>query len=256
MKRTMLYFGSFNPIHKGHIALAEYVLQQGLCDCVVLVVSPQNPMKQESSLLPELTRFEMAEIACRESMLPGQIQPSAVEFLLDKPSYTINTLRFLQENNGREMEFSILIGADNLENFHKWKEAETILANYKIYVYPRSGYSSESTLPNIHFLANAPLFDCSSTDIRSAIANGRDVSAMLSTGVLEYIKNNRLFRPDGEIAELKREGVEYFRRNEWGNALNSFRKALEKNPEETEAQEYIKMIEEILAFRYKDIYNP
>ena len=256
MKRTMLYFGSFNPIHKGHIALAEYVLGEGLCDSVALVVSPQNPMKRESSLLPELTRFEMAETACRESKYPDLIQPSAVEFLLERPSYTINTLRFLEGNNGSEMEFSILMGADNIENFHKWKEAETILANYKIYVYPRTGHTTENMPSNVHFLADAPVFDCSSTDIRNALVNGRDASDKLSTGVLEYIRKNGLFPACNEIAELKERGIGSFRRNEWGNALNTFRKVLEINPDDTEAKEYIKMIEEILAFRYKDIYNP
>ena len=255
-KRTMLYFGSFNPIHKGHIALAEYVLQEGLCDSVALVVSPQNPMKRDMSLLPELTRFEMAEIACRESRFPERIQPSAVEFLLERPSYTINTLRFLEENNGNDMEFSILMGADNIENIHKWKEAEAILNGYKIYVYPRSGYSSEERLPNVTALVNAPVFDCSSTDIRNALINGRDASEMLAEGVSEYIKKNGLFPLNEEIAELKEKGVGCFRRNEWGEALNSFRKVLALNPDDKEAKEYIKMVEEILAFRYKDIYNP
>lgn len=253
MKRTMLYFGSFNPVHRGHIALAEHVLRKGLCDNVVLVVSPQNPMKQESTLLPELTRFEMAEIACRESAFPDAIMPSAVEFLLDKPSYTINTLRFLQQNNGSEMRFSILMGADNIEKFHLWREADAILADYEIYVYPRKGCDGGELLQKVHYLADAPLFDCSSTDIRNALAHGRDVSAMLPAGVLDYIRRNGLFP---QTADRKAEGVEHYRRNEWGAALNAFRAAVRENPDDAESQEYIKMIEEILAFRYKDIYNP
>ena len=256
-KRTMLYFGSFNPIHKGHIALAEYVLQCGLCDCVVLVVSPLNPLKNEDSLLPELTRFEMAEAACLKSGYPTQIMPSAVEFLLDKPSYTINTLRFLEENNGGEMQFSILMGADNIENFHKWKEADTILAGYDIYVYPRAGYSSDKYDGRVHFLADAPLFECSSTAIRNALRNGEDASEWLSKEVIDYIKAHNLFpNCSNETSQLKEEGRAHFRKNEWGNALNAFRKTTALNPDDTEALEYIKMIEEILAFRYKDIYNP
>lgn len=253
----MLYFGSFNPVHKGHIALAEYVVERGLCDTVVLVVSPQNPMKRESSLLPEMTRFEMAETACRESKYPDRIQASAVEFLLEKPSYTINTLRFLEENNGSEMRFSILMGADNIENFHRWREYETILDRYEIWVYPREGYSAEEYEGKVHMLEDAPLFDCSSTEIRNALRNGRDVSGQLSAGVCDYIIKNRLFpRIDNETGPLKEQGRTHYGRNEWGAALNAFRKVLEINPDDAEAREYTAMIEEILAFRYKDIYNP
>lgn len=255
----MLYFGSFNPVHRGHLALAEYVLRQGLCDSVALVVSPHNPTKEEGSLLPELARFEMAEIACRESAFPEAIQASAVEFLLPRPSYTINTLRFLQENNGADMRFSILMGADNIEIFHKWREYEAILEQYDIYVYPRSGYSAEKYADKVHFLADAPIFDCSSTDIRKAIAEGRDVSQMLTAGVAEHIRKNGFYSrgtEEGEFAELKAKGLGHFRRNEWGEALNAFRKVLKYRPGDTESAEYVKMIEEILEFRYKDIYNP
>lgn len=258
MKRAMLYFGSFNPIHKGHVALAEHVLDKGLCDNVALIVSPHNPTKDEGSLLPEFTRFEMAEIACKESRYPADIQPSAVEFLLPRPSYTINTLRFLQENNGRDTSFSILMGADNIEIFHKWREHEAILAEYPIYVYPRTGYTADKYSEIVHFLADAPTFDCSSTDIRRTLKEGGDASSMLSAGVLDYIKKNRLFATESssELSALKAEGVEHFRRNEWGNALNAFRKALSIDADDTESREYVKMIEEILEFRYKDIYNP
>lgn len=256
-RRTMLYFGSFNPVHKGHIALAEYVLREGLCDMVALVVSPQNPHKVQRTLLPELTRFEMAEKACAESEYPMQIQPSAVEFLLEKPSYTINTLRFLEENNGRDSEFSILMGADNLETLDTWREAETIMENYKIYVYPREGCATESRHPNITFLTDAPMFDCSSTEIRNALRKGRDVSEWLSDGVRDYIAANGLFPCiESQTEPLMAAGVEHYRRNEWGAALNKFRGVLEINPDDTEAREYVRMIEEILAFRYTDIYNP
>lgn len=111
MKRVMLYFGSFNPVHRGHIALAEYVVGQGLCDEAVLVVSPQSPYKQAAELAPEMDRFEMAEIACAASKYPERIKPSVVEFLLPKPSYTIDTLCYLKENFGSGMQFSILMAA-------------------------------------------------------------------------------------------------------------------------------------------------
>ena len=127
MKRVMLYFGSFNPIHKGHIALAEYAVEKGLCDELVLVVSPQSPYKQAEELAPEMDRFEMAEAACAASRYPDRIKPSVVEFLLPKPSYTIDTLRYLAENHGADMEFSILMGADQIERLDGWKEYDRIL---------------------------------------------------------------------------------------------------------------------------------
>ena len=114
MKRVALYFGSFNPIHKGHIALAEWVVEQGLCDELIFIVSPQNPLKEQKELAPEFSRYEMCEMACQASRYPDRIKVSAVEFVLEKPSYTINTLRYLRENFGAEMQFSILLGADNV----------------------------------------------------------------------------------------------------------------------------------------------
>ena len=111
----MLYFGSFNPIHNGHIALAEYVIEQGLCDMVTLIISPQSPYKLEAEQVAELARFEMAELACQGSKYPDRITPSAIEMLLEKPSYTINTLRYLEEVAGDRMEFSILMGGINLK---------------------------------------------------------------------------------------------------------------------------------------------
>ena len=129
MKRVMLYFGSFNPVHKGHIALAEYVVEQGLCDEAVLVVSPQSPYKRAAELASEMDRFEMAERACAASRLPERIKPSVVEFLLPKPSYTIDTLRYLTENHGAEMEFSILMGADPVPQLPEGKQHREIIAN-------------------------------------------------------------------------------------------------------------------------------
>lgn len=254
----MLYFGSFNPVHRGHLALAEYVLERGLCDSVVLVVSPQNPLKQSGELLPEFARFEMAEKACAESKYPEAIKASAVEFLLPKPSYTIDTLRFLQENNGGEMDFSILMGADNIVNIDKWKEYESILADYDIYVYPRTGYGAANISGRVVFLADAPVYDCTATEIRKTLSEGGDAASMLCDGVARYISEHHLFASaEADIAErLKAEGREHYRRNEWGAALNAFRKVLETAPEDREAAEYTKMIEDILAFRYTDIYNP
>lgn len=111
----MLYFGSFNPVHRGHIALAEYVVERDLCDELIMVVSPQNPLKQSGDLAPELERFAMAEIACGGSKYPDRIKPSVIEFMLERPSYTINTLRHLTSEYGSQMSFSVLMGGDLVE---------------------------------------------------------------------------------------------------------------------------------------------
>ena len=194
MRSILLYFGSFNPIHKGHIALAEWVVEQGLCDELIFIVSPQNPFKEQEGLAPEFSRYEMCELACKASRYPEQIKVSAVEFVLEKPSYTINTLRYLRENFGSEMKFSILMGADNIENFDKWREYEEILRDYPLLVYPREGYSVEKFADKINFLENAPLFDYAATDIRTMIAEGEDFREKLSAEVAHYIIQNKLYR--------------------------------------------------------------
>ena len=194
MQSILLYFGSFNPIHKGHIALAEWVVEQGLCDELIFIVSPQNPFKEQEGLVPEFSRYEMCELACKASRYPEQIKVSAVEFVLEKPSYTINTLRYLRENFGAEMKFSILMGADNIENFDKWREYEEILRDYPLLVYPREGYSVEKFADKINFLENAPLFDYAATDIRTMIAEGVDFRDKLSAEVANYIIQNKLYR--------------------------------------------------------------
>ena len=194
MKRVVLYFGSFNPIHKGHIALAEWVVEQRLCDELIFIVSPQNPFKEQEGLAPEFSRYEMCELACKASRFPEQIKVSAVEFVLEKPSYTINTLRYLRENFGTEMQFAILMGADNIENFDKWREYEEILRDYPLLVYPREGYSIEKLADKVKFLADAPLFDFAATDIRKLIAEGQDFRNMLSAEVAHYIIQNNLYK--------------------------------------------------------------
>ena len=172
MKHVFLYFGSFNPIHKGHMALAEHVIGQGLCDGVIFIVSPQNPLKEADGLMPELARFEMVETACLESKYPQAIQASAIEFLLDKPSYTIDTLRYLTQNHGKEMRFSVLMGADIIPQLDKWKDYRELLDKYDIYVYPRKGYAVDRYLDRITYLADAPTFEYSSTEIRERAARG------------------------------------------------------------------------------------
>ena len=268
--RMLLYFGSFDPIHNGHIALAEYALDKGLADQVALVISPQNPFKADVLQTPEYTRYEMVEMACKESRYPERILPSVVEFVLEKPSYTINTLDYLKENHGADMEFSIITGSDIWARFDEWKDYERILNEYKIYVYPRKGYEVEKFADRVTILEDAPFVEFSSTEVRGKAERGEDISAMVSPSVSDYIVKNQLWTPAGRIARLTtmieqqpnraelyvERGKCYFQRNEWGSAINDFRKAEELKPELEEARQFREMVEEILEYRYKDIYNP
>ena len=265
----MLYFGSFNPAHKGHIALAEYVLEQKLCDEVVLVVSPQSPYKSSTELAPELDRFEMAELACAASRYPAQIKASCVEFLLPKPSYTIDTLRYLQKEHGAERKFSILMGADQLARLDGWKEWESVLA-YPVYIYPRQGSSVEKFADRVTVLKDAPLLDISATDIRRRLKAGDDVSQQLISSVIDYIRRKNLWSPQTRIAALTAQMTEnsqdtslymergklHYRLAEWGAALNDFNRVLALDSTYAEARQLAGMVQEIFEFRYKDIYNP
>lgn len=269
-KRIILYFGSFNPIHRGHIALAEWVVEQVPCDELVLVVSPHNPLKESGDLAPELARFEMAELACAHSHYPERIKPSAIEFLLERPSYTIQTLRYLTENYGAQMEFSILMGADILPQLHRWRDYETLLAHYPIYVYPRTGYDEPLYEGQVVRLEGAPLCNYSSTEVRHTLETEGDASTMLTPEVATYIRDHRLWSPMAYLDRLNRQlmatpddvalriarGRWYYRRNEWGKALNDFRHALTLRDDLGEVKQYVEQIEEILNFRYKEIYNP
>ena len=266
----MLYFGSFNPVHNGHTALAEWVVGEGLCDELVMVVSPQNPHKQNSELAPELVRFEMAELACAASKYPDKIKPSAVEFLLEKPSYTISTLRYLEENFGAQMEFSILMGTDLVNTLDRWREYESIVGRYPIYVYPRRGCEVEKFADRIHFLEGAPMFDFSSTEVRRTLQSGGDAGSMVAPAVLGYIRQKGLWSAEGYVRSLEERlaanpddaealmerGRLHYRRNSWGEALNDFGRVVVLQPDNTEARQMREMIYEILQFRYTDLYNP
>lgn len=270
MKHVILYFGSFNPIHNGHIALAEYVLQQQLGDEVALIVSPLNPFKPAADLAPEMERFEMAEAACKGSAFPDRIRASVIEFLLEKPSYTIHTLRHLTAEYGTQMRFSLLMGADLLPQFPRWKDADEIMNNYPILVYPRRGFEPGELTDRIIWLADAPLLDFSSTNVRERIERGEDVSQMIAPEVERYIRKKGLWTPAHRIATLTaliqahpddaglyvERGKWHYRLNVWGDALNDFNRALAVDPSHCEARQFAGMVQEILEYRYKDIYNP
>ena len=269
MKRVMLYFGSFNPIHRGHIALAEYVIDAKLCDEVVIIVSPRNPLKEVKDLAPEMDRFEMVETATRASRYPDRIKPSVIEFLLERPSYTINTLRHLSANYGEKSQFSILMGGDIIPQFNKWRNFEEILDSYPIYVYPRRGERIELYLDKINVMNSAPLQNYSSSDVRKALTDGEEVAQMLHPDVEKYIAQKHLWRPKGALAELNAQikseptieryierGKFHYRANDFGKALNDFNRALAIDSTNSEATEFKCMIEEIFEFRHIDIYNP
>ncbi|MFR9620343.1 MAG: nicotinate (nicotinamide) nucleotide adenylyltransferase [Rikenellaceae bacterium] len=255
-KRVMLYFGSFNPIHRGHIALAEYVVEQGLCDELIMVVSPQNPLKESSDLAPELERFTMAELACGESKYSDRIKPSLIEFMLPKPSYTINTLRHLTSEYGAQMSFSILMGGDIIAQFHKWRDYEEILRDYPIYLYPREGEVVDRYLDRITILEGAPMFDVSSSQVRRELLVGGNVESMIPESVAKHIASLGLWREPTTVQHFVERGKWHYQHERWGEALNDFNRALAIDPSCVEASEFALMARQILEFRYTDIYNP
>ncbi len=190
-KITGLYFGSFNPIHIGHLAIANYMVEFAGLNEFWFVVTPQNPHKQKINLLNDFDRLEMVQSAIEGD---HRMQVSDIEFFLPKPSFTIDTLTYLQERNPGKT-FKILMGSDNLENFHKWKNYEVILENFGIVIYPRPGFdSSKIRHPNISVAENAPQMEISSSFIREAIKSGKDVRHFLPAKVWEFIDKKGFYR--------------------------------------------------------------
>ena len=188
-KKTVIFGGSFNPVHCGHVALAAEVCRAGLATEVWLMVSPHNPLKAECGLAPEQQRLEMVKMAV--DGLPGLVACD-FEFSLQRPSYTVNTLARLEEEYP-DREFILLFGADNWENFGRWYKNEEILSRYRIIVYPRGG-EDVPQLPSGVVWFNAPLHNVSSTMVRDAVAAGEDISPLVPPGVAEYIKDNGLYK--------------------------------------------------------------
>ena len=184
MKRIGIFGGSFNPIHLGHTALAAYICEQGLIDEVWLMVSPHNPLKENSTLIDEQERLAMARLAVAPY---PTLKASDFEFTLPRPSYTYHTLQALRKAYP-DYEFSLIIGADNWVSFPRWKASNEILARHHLLVYPRPGYEiDESTLPPSVQKINTPLIEVSSTFIRESLAQGKDVRYFLHPKVWEKI---------------------------------------------------------------------
>lgn len=187
-----LFFGSFNPIHIGHLIIANYIIENSDLTQIWFVVTPQNPFKNKSTLLKDHHRLEMVNLAIEKY---PHFRSSSVEFTLPKPSYTIDTLVVLKEKYP-SYDFVLLMGEDNLNSFHKWKNYEQILKYHSLFVYPRiNSIQKEQTMdhPRIHKIS-APIIEISSTLIRSMIKKHKNVRPMLPPEVFNYIDGSNLYK--------------------------------------------------------------
>ena len=200
-----LYFGTFNPIHVGHLIIANYMADYTDLDEVWLVVSPQNPLKDKKTLLADYHRLALVQIAIEGNK---KLRASDIEFKLSKPSYTTTTLAYLKEKYP-DNEFSLIMGEDNLRTFHKWKNHEDILGKHKLYVYPRaltvqeehdltddpvSEENSFSGHRNIILCSDVPVMRLSSSFIRNAIRSGHDVRYLLTEAVFKYLDEMNFYK--------------------------------------------------------------
>jgi nicotinate-nucleotide adenylyltransferase len=197
-----LYFGTFNPIHIGHLIIANHLAEYSGLDQIWMVVTPHNPLKNKQTLLDDYQRLQLVFLATEDY---PKIKPSDIEFKLPQPNYTVNTLAHLQDKHPQH-EFSLIMGEDNLKSLHKWKNYEVILQNHAIYVYPRIFEETDTSQkgelvkqnlifknnPKIHFI-DAPIVEISSTFIRENIKNKKNVRPLLPSKVWEYIDYNNIY---------------------------------------------------------------
>lgn len=187
-----LFFGTFDPIHNGHLKIAKYITEEKLADKVWLVVTPENPIKAGSKISSFNHRFNMAKIATENY---DNIIPSDLEVNLKKPNYTIDTLEYIS-NKLKDIEFSLIIGEDNYKIFDTWKDYKKIINKYKIFIYPRKGTLNE----NLHIInentmyIGGPRIDLSSTNIRKIVSKKSDPKDLISNKVMEYINSNKLYQ--------------------------------------------------------------
>ena len=192
-KKVGLFFGTFNPIHVGHVIIANHLVEYTELDEVWFVVTPMSPFKIKKSLLDNYQRLEMVHRATEDYLY---LKPSTIEFDLPQPNYTINTLAHLEEKY-KDCQFSLIMGEDNLKNFHKWKNYGVILENYSVYVYPRVSEGKIDTQfdehPKIHRI-NAPVMEISSTFIRQSIKEGKNVRPLLPHLVWKYLDEMNFYK--------------------------------------------------------------
>jgi nicotinate-nucleotide adenylyltransferase len=188
-----LYFGTFNPIHVGHLIIANHMAEYSGLDQIWMVVTPHNPLKKKDTLLDDYQRLHLVRLATEDF---PKIKPSDFEFKLPQPNYTVNTLAHLKDKFPQN-EFSLLMGEDNLKTFHKWKNYDVILENHDIYVYPRISAEIENLQfknhPRVHVVA-APIVEISSTFIRENIKKGKNVQPLLPHKVWEYIDHSNFYK--------------------------------------------------------------
>ncbi len=185
-----LFFGSFNPIHTGHLIIAQYMVENTDLDRIWFVVSPHNPFKKKSSLAHEQDRLDMVRAAIYDNY---QFQACDIEFGLPKPSFTIDTLTYLTEKHP-DHEFTLIIGEDNIAHLDKWKNAEILKSNYPFYIYPRPVNDKSGELPIRAKMINAPLIDISATLIRKMIKKEKSIQYLVPQPVEAFIKSKKLYQ--------------------------------------------------------------
>jgi nicotinate-nucleotide adenylyltransferase len=187
-----LYFGTFNPIHIGHLIIANHIVEHTNLDKIWFVVTPHNPLKNKKTLLDNYQRLEMVHMATSPY---DKLGVSNIEFSLPQPNYTINTLEHIKEKHPNHT-FALIMGEDNLKSLHKWKNYELLLKNYEIYVYPRVTKLSDNNLSNhssIHFV-DAPIIEISSTHIRKNIKESKNIEPLLPHSVWKYIDEMNFYK--------------------------------------------------------------
>ncbi len=194
MKKVGLYFGTFNPIHIGHLVIANHMVEFSDLDEIWFVITPMSPFKVKKTLLDNHHRYQMVYEATKDY---PKLKPSKIEFDLPQPNYTINTLVHLEEQNNDDHEFALIMGEDNLKGFHKWKNYEVILENHSIYVYPRISegkveHQFEGN-PKIQYV-DAPIMEISSTFIRNNHKKGKNIKPMLPYEVWRYLDEMNFYR--------------------------------------------------------------
>lgn len=188
--RIGLYFGSFNPIHTGHLIISNYIVQNTNIDQLWFVISPQNPHKKEKSLLNKYHRKHLIDLAIDGE---NKLRTSTIEFNLPIPSYTIDTLTYLKEKHPSD-SFSIIMGSDSFKNLPKWKNYEILIKDYSIYVYERPGFIVEKPIAENIMVLDAPLLDISSTRIRKMIKDGLSIKFLVPDVVKEEIEGNHYYK--------------------------------------------------------------
>jgi len=189
--KTGLFFGSFNPIHNGHIAIAGYMLEFTILEEVWFVVSPHNPLKEQAELAPDNYRLEMVRLAIEE--FQPKLSLCDIEMSMPRPSYTIDTLNLLNAKHP-EREFTVLMGADSMDSIERWKDYQKLLANNRIMVYPRLGSNTNELKAKYNVdIVNAPIMEVSSTFLRKAISKGKRVDYFMPPKAYQYLIDNKIY---------------------------------------------------------------